>query len=298
MARKKRVAFARINRRGKTEAFQVRPFREEMAHLAESHETRAEFRGNEWVAADLKLDSSGDFMVGVLGFSAVETFRDLDPATFSWLKGPTHMVEGASERTMVPFAIDLREHERWIAFGTSLRIQPQGFASGFEATLNAALDKLGLMPTEWEVDLVLGKARVEEWLLEHPAVISFTRIIRFPNPDRLIDQDRADMQALAARTKSETFSVPRPRSRKKASYLAVRENPNFDRKLEGIETGDLHVHLEAVEGQSKVTFDSRGMADRTWVPDYGEDLETGMELMLQAVQDYGTARSGGQEVLL
>ena len=80
--------------------------------------------------------------MGILGFAAVETFRDLDPTTFSWLKGPITQIVGASERTMVPFAVDLREHERWVAFGTSLRIQPQGFASGFEATINAAYDLL------------------------------------------------------------------------------------------------------------------------------------------------------------
>jgi hypothetical protein len=292
MARtRKRVAFARINRRTTNEAFQMRPFREDMRVLVESHETRAEWRGNEWVAADLSLDPSGDFMTGILGFADLETFRDLDPAAFSWLKGPVTQIVGASERTMVPFAIDLREHERWVAFGTSLRIQPQGFAAGFEATLNAALEKLNLMPSEWNVDLVLGKARVEEWLIEHPTVVVFQRTVRLHNPSRMIDDDRAEMRQLAARTKKETFSVPTPRSAKNASWLATRENELFERKLEGLDTGDLDVHLEAVEGRTRVTFDSSRRADRASVEDYGNDLEFGMELMLRAVQEYASRRN-------
>jgi hypothetical protein len=269
-----------------------------MAALADSHETRAEFRGSEWVAADLSIDPSGNFMTGILGFSDVEALRDLDRAAFSWLKGPIHIAEGASERTMVPFAVDLREDQRWVAFGTSLRIQGQGFASGFEACLNAALAKLGLMPTEWQVDLVLGQARVEDWLLEHPNLIVFTRIVRLSNPGRTVDDDRAEMRELAARTKRETFEVPTPRTQKNASYLAVRDNPKFNQKLEGLDTGDLDVHLESVEGKTRSTFDSRGRADRAYVNDYGTDLELGMELMLQAVQDYANERAGGQGTML
>lgn len=299
---RKRVAYARINRRSETtEAFQVRPFSEDMEALAESRETRAEFRGATWIAADLSLDASGDFMSGVLGFSDVNVLVDFEDAAFSWLKGATHEHEGASERTMVPFAVDLREHERWVAFGTSPRIQPQGFAAGFEATLNGALDRLGLTPSEWEVDLVLGKARVEEWLIEHPNVVKFTRIVRFQNPGRSLDDDRAEMRALAARTKSETFTVPVTRPTKagerKPSHLAVQDNPDFNSKLEGLDTGDLDIHLEAVEGSTRVTFDSRRMADRSLVEDYGSNLERGMEIMLRAVQEYGVARVGGQEHL-
>jgi len=122
---RKRVAFARINRRAEaTEGFGARPFRDDMRALAESHQTRAQFRGREWIAADLKILPTEDHMTGVLGFTDEETLRDFDPAAFSWVKGPIHIQEGASERTMVPFAIDLRDDKRWVAFGTSTRIQP------------------------------------------------------------------------------------------------------------------------------------------------------------------------------
>src|SRR5438132_3556679 len=120
MARaRKRVAYARVNRRSDaTEPFQLRPFRDDMATLVQSHQTQAEFRGATWIAADLRLDPSANFMMGILGFSDRETLVDFDPAAYSWLKGPTHEHEGASVRTMVPFAVDLREDHRWVAFGT------------------------------------------------------------------------------------------------------------------------------------------------------------------------------------
>jgi len=234
-------------------------------------------------------------MSGVLGFSDEETFRNLDPASFSWIKGQTKTIEGASERTMVPFAIDLRDDARWVAFGTSLRIQPSTFAVVFEAVLNAAVESVGegLMPTDWEVDLVLGKQRVEEWILEHPNVVKFTRTVRLHNPREKLDADRAEMQALAARVKTETFGT----GGRGTAHLELQQNPEFEQKLEGLETGDIDVALEAREGSTRLTFSSRSMADRRWVDDYGEDLELGMEIMLQAVQDYAFAAAGGQGTL-
>lgn len=292
MQGKKRVAFARINRRAETtEGFGARPFRDDMRALAESRETRALFRGREWIAADLKMLPTEDHMIGVLGFTAEEAFRDFDPAAFSWVKGPVRIHEGASERTMVPFAIDLRDDKRWVAFGTTARIQPPAFANGFETALNAAVGKLGLMPTEWEVDLVVGVARVEEWLELHPNVTRFTRIVRFHNPTIKLDRDREEMRALAARTKTETFTTAPARGK----LLNIRDNPVFERGLEGLDTGDLDIELEARQGISKATFSTRRIADRTWVEDYGDDLESGMELMLRAVQDYVAEREGGDQ---
>jgi len=289
---RKRVAFARINRRAETtEGMGVRPFAVDMRHLDESHETHTQFRGREWIAADLRLLPSEDHMTGVLGFSDIELLRDFDLAAFSWLKGPVRAEVGASERTMVPFAIDLHEDRRWVAFGTSHRIQPYGFARGFEATLNAAVGKLGLMPSEWEVDLVIPVARVEEWLDLYPEVVRFTRYVRLHNPGLKLDRDRAEMRALGARLKQETFSSERGRQ------LKVKDNPEFDRGLEGLETGDLDVYLEAGRGVTKRTFSSRRMADRVWVTDYGDDLEYGMELMLRAVLEYAT-EGGMQETII
>jgi len=157
--------------------------------------------------------------------------------------------------------------------------------------LNAAVGKLGLMPTEWEVDLVLGVARVEVWLEQHPIVTKFTRIIRLHNPTIKLDRDREEMRALAARTKTETFTTAPSRGKS----LSVRDNPEFERGLEGLDTGDLDIELEARQGRSKVTFSTRRLADRTWIPDYGNDLEEGMEAVLRALQDYVAEREGGDQ---
>jgi hypothetical protein len=248
--------------------------------LAESHETRTRFRNHEWIAADMRIEST-DFMVGVVGFADTEQLRDFDPQTFSWLKGEIREAFGASERTMVPFAIDLREDKRWVGFGTASRIQPAGFASGFEATLNAAIEKVGQMPTDWAVDLVQPKELVEQWLLAHPGVVKFSRTVRLHNPVSHIDDDRSEMQALAARTKTETFSAQRNRT------LEIANNPLFEEKLSGIETGDLDVVLIAKEGSTEVRFSSKQHSDHTFIDDYGQDLERGMELVLRAVAEYG-----------
>lgn len=64
----------------------------------------------------MTVDPSGDFMTGILGLSEEEELRSFEDEAFSWLKGATRTEEGASERTMVPFAVDLREEERWVGF--------------------------------------------------------------------------------------------------------------------------------------------------------------------------------------
>ncbi len=272
----------------------MRPFGEDIRRLVESHETRALLHGFLWVAADLRVLPNEDFMTGILGFAAEETFHDFEPDVFSWLKGPTQTIEGASrERTLVPFAVDLRENERWVAFGTTQRIQPTNFAAGFEATVNAAVASLGLLPSEWEVDLIIGKERVEEWLQVNPDVFKFTRTVRFHNPSLQLDADRKEMKALAAEVKSSTYTT-----RKRKSHLRIQDNEEFQRQLEGVDTGDLDVYFEARKGSGRVSFSSRGRADRRYVDDYGSDLERGMELMLEAVQEYAMERAGGQGGLL
>jgi hypothetical protein len=73
------VAFGRLNRRlPDQQSFARRPFAEDMRALAESRQTRAEIDEREWVAADLTLDISGDFMTGVLGYAESELRRDFE----------------------------------------------------------------------------------------------------------------------------------------------------------------------------------------------------------------------------
>lgn len=56
--------------------------------------------------------------------------------------------------------MDLREENRWLAFATTARLQPQTFRAGFQAVLNEAVAKTGLIPVDWEVDLVTSTSRV------------------------------------------------------------------------------------------------------------------------------------------
>src|SRR5262249_4267946 len=157
-----------------------------------------------------------------------------------------------------------------------------------EATLNAALARLGRLPTDWAVDLVQPKELVEQWLLEHPGVIRFKRTVRFHNPVDHIDDDRAEMRKLAAPTKTEEVSAGRNQT------LEIANNPLFEEKLAGLETGDLDVVLHAREGSTTVRFSSREHADTTLIDDYGQDLEHGIELVLRAISEYsdGPARQG------
>jgi hypothetical protein len=284
---RRRIAFGRVNRRLPDQlAFDRRPFADDMRILAESRETRAEADDREWVAADLTLDSSGDFMTGVLGFVESELRRDFEDEAFSWLKGRTDTAEGATRRTVSPFAVDLREDRRWVAFAVTSRIQPTTFRRGFSVALNAAVLRLNLWPSEWEVDLVLQKRTVQEWIAEHGEVFYFRRKVKLTNPGREIEEDRAEMRALAARSKEETF---------KASYgrtLRLQDSEEFIRKLDGVETGDLEVFLRArgPEG-SEFVFTSDEQPEHTFVPDFGDNLDEGIDRVLDALREYSERRA-------
>jgi hypothetical protein len=220
---KRRVAFARINRRVPTKTtLSLGSFTEETKALLESRETRALIKERteqrEWIAADLELDPSGDFMMGVLGFSHPKRLTDFDEETFSWIKGERRTEHGASERTMVPVAIDLREDHRWVAFATAYRVRPPSFAKGL-VVLTRAVTEAGRLPVEWDVDLVTDITDVEEWLAHHPDVYNFERFVRFPNPVRTLDDDREEMQKLAADRNGKCFKRRPEGSSAKGSRL-------------------------------------------------------------------------------
>jgi hypothetical protein len=294
MAESRRVVYGRINRRSIQEPlYNVRPVREELRALAESKRTAAEVDGVPWYAGDFSFDPAGDFVTGILGFSERERFQEFDEAAWSWLKGAVHEPEGASARTKVPFAIDLRESMRWVAFAPTYRIRAAGFSRGFAIVLNTALNRIGRTPSEWEVDLVVEVTQVETWLDQHQNVVKFTRTVKYHNPVDNLDDERAEMRAINAQTKTESFS-----SGGRGRSLATNtQNPEFVRKLEGLATGDVDVYLEAREGSTKATFSSKNHFDYEFVEDFGDNLELGMELMLRAVSEY-SERAGGQGELL
>lgn len=269
----------------------MRSFAEDLTVLAESHQTQftqydaktGETRT--WTAADMTVQPNGDFMTGVLGFSTPDQQKIFDADAWSWVKGETVALDAATRRTVAPFAVDLRDHDRWVGFAPSANLRPITFASGLEHALNQAVAAAGLIPTEWEVDLVTSRAEIDEWLREHPLVHFLRRNIKMPNPGRIIDNDRAEMRALGAGRKTEEFRAPRN------GALNI-ESEEFREKLDGTQTGDLELQMVAHEpvgpGQSK--FNSKTAADESLIDEFGLDLMLGMELVLEALRTYVRGR--------
>jgi len=273
----------------------MRPFREDMEVLANSHRTtyqraRSNNRPEQtWFAADMTITPDGDFLTGTLGYSERQEHREFDDVTWSWVKGATREEDSASEQTVVPFAVDLRDENRWVAFAVSPRLQHSAFRSGFENVLRQAVVDAGLIGAEWDVDLVLSRASVDSWIDRHPRVFTMTRTVKFSNPGRDFDDDRVEMRSMGARRKTEEFAAP-PRR-----ILDV-HSEEFQAKLVGTETGDLELHLKARAegGESVARFNSRDRADETYVEDFSV-LEQGLEAVLQALREYSATRSGSED---
>jgi hypothetical protein len=291
--RGRRVAFARINRRQPEQTtLEKRPFGEDMRTLAESGETKVRLLDLMWAAGDLHVTPSEDAVTGVFGFEDREHLRLFDEAANSWIKAQEREAIGASlERTTVPFAVDLREDHRWVAFGTSIKIQAATFAKGLTMILSGAVSKVGLMPLEWEVDLVKDVALVEDFIERYPNITRFVRIIHRQNGMRL-DEDRRQMQELWAHEKRVEF---RTAERKRTGVLNVQGNPDFHEWLDGLDEGDVDVELQAGHGISKQYFSSTNRAVRDWVPDYGTNMELGMDYMLAALHKFVEDRVGSPE---
>jgi hypothetical protein len=257
-----------------------------MSDLAAGHRTVFLERGirgqpvRRWVAADMTMTTDGDFLTGTLGFSERETRITFDEESFSWAKGAVDSDETGSPKTVVPFAVDLRNQGRWIAFAVTQRLRPETVIDGLKKVLNQAVVDAKMVPTEWDVDLIMSRGTVMEWIRRNPRIREMRRTIRFSNPGRDIDEDRLQMRELGAKTKRETFTAE--------SGLFLNTGADlFAEKLVGTETGDLDLHLEARgAGQTKFIFNSKEHADHSYVRDYGSDLRFGMELVLAALLDY------------
>src|SRR5262249_44377483 len=157
-----------------------------------------------------------------------------DYENWSWIKGQMEEVDAAKADTILPFAIDLRDQNRWVAFAPTSKLRARMFIDGFQRVLNNAVSVLGLMPTEWEVDLVVSLGQVEQWLQENPLVHRLKRTIKFTNPGRDLDSDRQEMRALHARRKTEEFAAS------SRGILDINSD-DFRSKLEGVETGDIEL---------------------------------------------------------
>jgi hypothetical protein len=284
VAKTRKVVFGRINRRNST--LDMRPFAQDMLVLAESRLTTftaaatPDRPARTWYAADMKIVSSGDFMVGVFGFSVNEEKRFFDTEAWSWVKGETESSDAASEDTVVPFAVDLRDHHRWVAFATTGRVQPAGFRLYFGKVLTEAAARAGLLPADWECDPVVSRDTIHDWIHRYPRVKLLRRRIKFTNPGRNLDDDRAEMRALGARRKLEEIAAYPNKDLDTGSEA-------FEAKLDGVETGDLEVYLESrVSGGSDAKFDSEKESDELFVDDFGTDLERGMDQVLRTLVGY------------
>ncbi len=278
--------FARINRRTKQPNLEIRPFREDMVALASQGrlELRAQVRRLEFIAGDLTTTPDGNFLTGLLGFAEEETLRQFEADAHSWLKGETADLQGATRQTVVPFAVDLREHRRWTAHATTARIRSTFFRQAFAAVLNHAVASLRMLPVDWEVDPVMSTTALADWITEHPEVIRIERIVKLTNPLKDVDDARRKMRALGGDTYRDVVSAGR------SERLDV-DNDTFRAHVAPIETGDAVVEIVARMGEAGTQrFRSETHRERTVIPPYAQDLQTGIERVLGVLAEFSDQR--------
>ena len=234
----------------------------------------------EWIAADLEIDPTDSYLTGTLGFSSKEVVRRFNDDKFSWLKSEAIETVGAKPTTVVPFAVDIRDDRRYVAFATTGRIPATRFAFGFERALRAATERLQMVGAEWDVDLMPDVSTVRQWIATHPNIIKITRGMRRHNPVDHINDDRAEMRAYGARRKDEVLYAALN------STLKVNDNDWFEAKLQSMFVGDVDLRLEAREGETVVRYSSKKKVDSVHVDDYRQDLELGIALVLAALRLY------------
>lgn len=293
-AETQKIVFARVNRRRQDgqETLANTSFREDMLLLAEGHQTAAVQRSpsddfpRTWFAGDMRVEPDGNYLTGALGYTSPDQYLRFDDKDWSWVKAQPEESDSARQDTISPFAIDLRDRNRWVAFAPTFRLRNRTFTEGLELVLNAAASEAGAMPTEWEIDLVVSRDRIDEWLLLHPLVYRLTRTIKFTNPGRDLDADRQEMRALAARRKTEDYAAS-------SGGTLNTTSEQFRNKLDGLETGDIDLRMAArdPERRASAVFNSKVSADEVIVDSFGGDLILGMELVLLALREYVAEKS-------
>jgi len=232
------------------------------------------------------IEPGGDFMTGTLGYTAPQEYIPFDAENWSWIKGTVAETDAAREDSIAPFAIDLREENRWVSFAPTARIQPSGFASAFQRVLNTAVREAGLIPAEWEVDLVISLEEVYSWIEQHPEVYNLRRTVKFTNPGRDYDDDRREMRALAARRKTEEFAAT-------GNGVLNIGSEEFQAKLNGTDTGDIDLVLRSrdrTKPGGRAVFTNKQTADHVIVDNFGGDLVAGLEIVLIAVREYASGK--------
>ena len=280
---------ARINRRDEDLSLSDHSdFKADLLAIVRAQELRTEqpvpgrAEPYRWVAKDLTVDATETFLSGTIGFTTTERIYDDEPE--SWAKAGRELPDAGSDRSIVPFAVDLRDDRRWIGFGTSQKIRQATFCTHFEDALNRAVDTLDLLALRWEVDLVSSMEDLDEWLREHPLIKKVTRILKMPNPQRDLSEERAAMRALRATRKREEWTTS-----DRGQHLRV-SSQEFRTLLDGIEEG--YVEIILAEGSRGEVYNSKRRAEVVQVPDWADDLIQGMAAVQDAVANYSARRAG------
>jgi hypothetical protein len=279
------VLYARINRR-REQSLGRRPFVDEMLALVEGKNMRAERNDHVWIAADLEL-TDDDLLTGIIGYETTEIRTRFNETEWSWLKGERHIDEGASDATLSPFAIDLNEHRRWVAFAPSGYLNARSFPGGFQTVLNEALRQQNEGHTDWEVDMISSVTALREWVASHGEIVELKLTIRQSNPGRNLDNDRAQMQALRARSKTEVFHPYWGRA------LEISDE-QVEELAADMERTNVDVQMKAREGNRKPTFNSKNNRAQTFIEEYAEDLRLGIELVSETLKSYSIEHPGDE----
>lgn len=231
-------------------------------------------------------------MTGILGFESEETYISFDPDSFSWVKGDRSDVSGATNETMVPFAIDARDDRRYVAFTTTRRIKATTFCEALSAVLTEASDAEGWEGLVWEVDLITDTAELDDFLADNPNLTMIQRNVRRPNPKgEYLEEDLQRMDTVSARTLSETYRI-------RQNVPVTAEATELIKA--GLEEGFTEVKLESTSNGVSVKFDSRKRRKRTVIEDFKGSLkERGTEFLSKALQTLpGGSKEPEQSTLL
>ena len=279
---KQQVLFARINRRAE-QSLNRRAFNDEMAALARSHDTRAERDDHIWIAADLEL-TDDNLLVGIIGYETTDTYLNFNEDEWSWIKGAQNVAEGASDRTLSPFAVDLTANGRWICFGPSGYLNQRTFPTGFAVVMNEALRRQGDAFADWEVDILSDTSALVEWIDSHTDITKMVVSIRRPNPGRDLTSDLEEMRRLRARTKEETFSPYYGES------LRI-EGEELEDLRSDVEKTNVDLRLTARVGSATARFNSKNNIAQDFVDRYGDDMRAGMDAVTEVLRAFKRRRA-------
>lgn len=290
---RRRIYFARVNRRAdavKQETFvERRPFRDEIEILRQSAPLRFKERRSdrEWIIADLEMRGADDrYLVGLIGFTEPHTRRDFDEENLSWEKGQQYVVGGADDRVIVPFAIDMAERRRYVAYATSNRLGSVQFVSGFKRAINRAVAEHRLWPVDWDIDPITLREDIFEWLRLNPRTKVLVRRVKQHNPGGDLSDIRSRLQAISAKYVKERYA---------AHYNSTLDltdsdgTPNDAMKemTEGLHEGDVTIEIEARADDEGVerTYRSWERPHHVTVDDWGDDMSV-MTIVLQQLVDF------------